>query len=152
MQKVHQIFSNLIGDDEDDSLEADKHYHELWDMIEKPDVIEEIFDQDIASHHWEEMAQTIIGFKRDSAKKTLGSRERQVLNRLMTKVFSATFSHQDAQYGLPRVLHLLHNIATRTMYLELLDEYPATLTQLVHLCIESSMISEQLILIMYNVR
>ncbi|WP_341659633.1 bifunctional [glutamate--ammonia ligase]-adenylyl-L-tyrosine phosphorylase/[glutamate--ammonia-ligase] adenylyltransferase [Vibrio sp.] len=144
MHKVHQIFSHLIGDDEEDSLEVDKHYHELWDMVEKPDVIEGILAQDIASHHWEEMAQTIIGFKRDLAKKTLGPRGRQVLNRLMPKVFCAIFAHKDAQYGLPRVLHLLHRIVTRTTYLELLDEYPAALTQLVRLCTESPMISEQL--------
>ncbi|MYM60903.1 bifunctional [glutamate--ammonia ligase]-adenylyl-L-tyrosine phosphorylase/[glutamate--ammonia-ligase] adenylyltransferase [Vibrio sp. OCN044] len=144
MHKVHQVFSNLIGDDEEDSLDVDKHYHELWDMVAKPDVIEGILAQDIASEHWAEMAQTIIGFKRDLAKKTLGPRGRQVLNRLMPKVFSAIFAHRDAQYGLPRVLHLLNRIVTRTTYLELLDEYPAALIQLVRLCTESPMISEQL--------
>lgn len=67
-----------------------------------------------------------------------------MLNRLMPKVFDAVFAHPDAQFGLSRVLHLLHNICTRTTYLELLDEHPAALVQLVRLCTASPMISEQL--------
>lgn len=39
---------------------------------------------------------------------------------------------------------MLQRIVTRTTYLELLDEYPAALTQLVRLCTESPMVSEQL--------
>jgi glutamate-ammonia-ligase adenylyltransferase len=62
----------------------------------------------------------------------------------MPKIFSAIYSHKDAQFGLPRVLHLLHRIVTRTTYLELLDEHSAALTQLVRLCTASPMISEQL--------
>ena len=144
MHNVHQVFTCLIGDDEEESLEVAKHYHELWDMVEKLDVIEGILAQDIGSQEWADMAQTIISFKRELAKKTLGPRGREVLNRLMPKVFCAIYSHRDAKYGLPRVLHLLHKIVTRTTYLELLDEYPAALTQLVRLCTESPMISEQL--------
>ena len=90
------------------------------------------------------MASTIIQFKKDLSKKTLGPRGREVLNRLMPKIFAAIYSHQDAKFGLPRVLHLLHKIVTRTTYLELLDEHPAALTQLVRLCTASPMISEQL--------
>ncbi|GLT18161.1 glutamate-ammonia-ligase adenylyltransferase [Vibrio zhanjiangensis] len=145
MHNVHHIFISLIGDDDDDdSLEVAKHFHELWDMVDKPDVIEEILAHDIGSPLWTEMAQTITRFKQDLAKKTLGPRGRQVLNRLMPKAFCAIYSHQDAQYGLPCVLSLLNKIVTRTTYLELLDEYPAALTQLVRLCTESPMISEQL--------
>ncbi|MBU2897225.1 bifunctional [glutamate--ammonia ligase]-adenylyl-L-tyrosine phosphorylase/[glutamate--ammonia-ligase] adenylyltransferase [Vibrio hepatarius] len=144
MQNVHLVFTSLIGDDEEESLEVAKHFHELWDMVEKLDVIEGILAQDIGSQEWAEMAQTIILFKRDLAKKTLGPRGREVLNRLMPKVFGAIYSHRDAKYGLPRVLHLLNKIVTRTTYLELLDTYSAALTQLVRLCTESPMISEQL--------
>lgn len=67
-----------------------------------------------------------------------------MLNHLMPKVFSAAFAHPEAQFGLPRVFFLLHSIVTRTTYLELLDEHPAALTQLVRLCTASPMISQQL--------
>ncbi|NRF64150.1 bifunctional [glutamate--ammonia ligase]-adenylyl-L-tyrosine phosphorylase/[glutamate--ammonia-ligase] adenylyltransferase [Vibrio coralliilyticus] len=144
MHNVHQVFNNLIGDEEEECAEVAKHFHELWDMAEKPDVIEAVLEQDIGTTEAAEMASTIIQFKKDLAKKTLGPRGREVLNRLMPKIFAAIYSHQDAKFGLPRVLHLLHKIVTRTTYLELLDEHPAALTQLVRLCTASPMISEQL--------
>ncbi|WP_333005190.1 bifunctional [glutamate--ammonia ligase]-adenylyl-L-tyrosine phosphorylase/[glutamate--ammonia-ligase] adenylyltransferase [Vibrio coralliilyticus] len=144
MHNVHQVFNNLIGDEEEECSEVAKHFHELWDMAEKPDVIEAVLEQDICTTEAAEMASTIIQFKKDLAKKTLGPRGREVLNRLMPKIFAAIYSHQDAKFGLPRVLHLLHKIVTRTTYLELLDEHPAALTQLVRLCTASPMISEQL--------
>ncbi|EOV4648094.1 bifunctional [glutamate--ammonia ligase]-adenylyl-L-tyrosine phosphorylase/[glutamate--ammonia-ligase] adenylyltransferase [Vibrio parahaemolyticus] len=145
MNKVHQVFETLIGDDEEDEGSTiARHFHELWDMANKQDVLELILDQDIQVEEPAIFSKAIINFKADLAKKTLGPRGREVLNRLMPKVFDAVFAHPDAQFGLPRVLHLLHNICTRTTYLELLDEHPAALVQLVRLCTASPMISEQL--------
>ncbi|EJG1560349.1 bifunctional [glutamate--ammonia ligase]-adenylyl-L-tyrosine phosphorylase/[glutamate--ammonia-ligase] adenylyltransferase [Vibrio parahaemolyticus] len=145
MNKVHQVFETLIGDDEEDEGSTiARHFHELWDMANKQDVLELILEQDIQVEDPAIFSKAIINFKADLAKKTLGPRGREVLNRLMPKVFDAVFAHPDAQFGLPRVLHLLHNICTRTTYLELLDEHPAALVQLVRLCTASPMISEQL--------
>ncbi|MDF2153285.1 bifunctional [glutamate--ammonia ligase]-adenylyl-L-tyrosine phosphorylase/[glutamate--ammonia-ligase] adenylyltransferase [Vibrio sp. CAU 1672] len=145
MAKVHAVFESLIGDDEEDEgSTVARHFHELWDMAKKPDVTEHVLEQDIQTEHAAEMAKVIMQFKIDLAKKTLGPRGREVLNKLMPKVFDAIYAHPDAQFGLPRVLHLLHNICTRTTYLELLDEHPAALVQLVRLCTASPMISEQL--------
>ncbi|HHC6499665.1 TPA: bifunctional [glutamate--ammonia ligase]-adenylyl-L-tyrosine phosphorylase/[glutamate--ammonia-ligase] adenylyltransferase [Vibrio parahaemolyticus] len=145
MNKVHQVFETLIGDDEEDEGSTiARHFHELWDMANKQDVLELILEQDIQVEEPAIFSKAIINFKADLAKKTLGPRGREVLNRLMPKVFDAVFAHPDAQFGLPRVLHLLHNICTRTTYLELLDEHPAALVQLVRLCTASPMISEQL--------
>ncbi|MEL7292139.1 MAG: bifunctional [glutamate--ammonia ligase]-adenylyl-L-tyrosine phosphorylase/[glutamate--ammonia-ligase] adenylyltransferase [Pseudomonadota bacterium] len=144
MANVHAVFADLIGDDEDDQQEVAQHFIELWDMAAKQDVLEHILEQDIEVEQPQSMAATIIQFKQDLAKKTLGPRGREVLNRLMPKIFSALYAHPDAKFGLPRVLHLLNKIATRTTYLELLDEHPAALVQLVRLCTASPMISEQL--------
>ncbi|EOV4223409.1 bifunctional [glutamate--ammonia ligase]-adenylyl-L-tyrosine phosphorylase/[glutamate--ammonia-ligase] adenylyltransferase [Vibrio parahaemolyticus] len=145
MNKVHQVFETLIGDDEEDEGSTiARHFHELWDMANKQYVLELILEQDIQVEEPAIFSKAIINFKADLAKKTLGPRGREVLNRLMPKVFDAVFAHPDAQFGLPRVLHLLHNICTRTTYLELLDEHPAALVQLVRLCTASPMISEQL--------
>ncbi|RJX70481.1 bifunctional [glutamate--ammonia ligase]-adenylyl-L-tyrosine phosphorylase/[glutamate--ammonia-ligase] adenylyltransferase [Vibrio sinensis] len=144
MQRVHQVFTQLIGDDEEESSDVAKHYHELWDMARDKGVVEHILEQDIQVSQPGQMAEQIIQFKADLAKKTLGPRGREVLTRLMPKIFSAVFAHPDAEFGLSRVLHLLHKIVTRTTYLELLDEHPAALVQLVRLCTASPMISEQL--------
>ncbi len=145
MSRVHQVFDSLIGDDEEDEdSNVARHFHELWDMAKKQDVLEHILQQDIQVEDFASCAKTIIEFKQDIGKKTLGPRGREVLTRLMPKVFDAIFAHPDAQFGLPRVLYLLHKICTRTTYLELLDEHPAALIQLVRLCTASPMISEQL--------
>lgn len=145
MANVHQVFAALIGDDEEEEENTiAKHFHELWDMAHKPDVIDSILQQDLACAQSSDIAKVLIQFKDDLAKKTLGPRGRDVLNRLMPKVFQAIFQHPDAEFGLSRVLHLMYKIVTRTTYLELLDEHPAALTQLVRLCTASPMISEQL--------
>ncbi len=144
MANVHAVFATLIGEEEEEQQDIAKHFTELWDMAAKQDVIEHILEHDIQADDPQKMAQTIIQFKQDLAKKTLGPRGREVLNKLMPKIFSAIYSHQDAKFGLPRVLHLLHKIVTRTTYLELLDEHQAALVQLVRLCTASPMISEQL--------
>ncbi|MDC5856068.1 bifunctional [glutamate--ammonia ligase]-adenylyl-L-tyrosine phosphorylase/[glutamate--ammonia-ligase] adenylyltransferase [Vibrio europaeus] len=144
MASVHAVFATLIGEEEEEQQDIAKHFTELWDMAAKQDVIEHILEHDIQADDPQQMAQTIIQFKQDLAKKTLGPRGREVLNKLMPKIFSAIYSHQDAKFGLSRVLHLLHKIVTRTTYLELLDEHQAALVQLVRLCTASPMISEQL--------
>lgn len=143
MQAVHQIFNGLVGDEDDEAQDVEMHFHELWDMAQKEEVIEVI----LVDMHVQEpvrCAEIIRNFKRDLAKKTLGPRGREVLNRLMPKIFKAVFEHKDAVFGLPRVLNLIYQISTRTTYLELLDEHRGALAQLVRLCIASPMISEQL--------
>ncbi|PJC85540.1 bifunctional [glutamate--ammonia ligase]-adenylyl-L-tyrosine phosphorylase/[glutamate--ammonia-ligase] adenylyltransferase [Vibrio sp. HA2012] len=144
MHRVHTVFEALIGEEDEESSPVAQHFSELWDMVHKPEVIEHVLREDLHSDSAQADQQTITRFKDDIAKKTLGPRGREVLNRLMPKVFQAVFAHPDACYGLSRVLHLLYRIVTRTAYLELLEENPAALTQLVHLCTASPMISEQL--------
>ncbi|WP_375751409.1 bifunctional [glutamate--ammonia ligase]-adenylyl-L-tyrosine phosphorylase/[glutamate--ammonia-ligase] adenylyltransferase [Vibrio sp. HN007] len=144
MRNVRSVFETLIGEDEEEATHVERHFSELWDMVHNPDVIEHILKEDLSSEDVETDAQVIRSFKADIAKKTLGPRGREVLNRLMPKLFQAIYQHQDAKFGLPRVLSLMHKILTRTTYLELLDEHPAALKQLVRLCTASPMISEQL--------
>ncbi|KUJ00315.1 bifunctional [glutamate--ammonia ligase]-adenylyl-L-tyrosine phosphorylase/[glutamate--ammonia-ligase] adenylyltransferase [Vibrio sp. MEBiC08052] len=145
MVRVHQIFRDLIGD-EDDSQETpvEPVYQELWDMADKPEVVADILQKDLALAAESKVADVLLQFKTELAKKTLGPRGREVMNHLMPKVFQAVFRHPDAQFGFSRVLYLLQRIATRTTYLELLDEHPAALMQLTRLCTASPMISEQL--------
>ncbi len=146
MENVHQVFGELIGqaEDEQETNEVAPHFHELWDMAHNPEVVESVLQQDLNVENAADKRSTICQFKQDLAKKTLGPRGREVINRLMPKVFNAIYAHKDAEFGLARVLHVLHKIVTRTTYLELLEEHPAALVQLVRLCTASPMISEQL--------
>jgi glutamate-ammonia-ligase adenylyltransferase len=145
MGNVHQIFLELIGEIASENEQTPAcPYQELWDMADKAEVVADIIAHDLTLPEDANVAQTLTQFKSELAKKTLGPRGREVLNHLMPKVFQAVFSHPDGRFGFPRVLFLLQNIVTRTTYLELLDEHPAALTQLVRLCTASPMISEQL--------
>lgn len=144
MQNVHQVFVDLIGEEEESEDSVAPHFVEMWDMASEADVLETILQQDVGSEHAVALAEVIVRFKQDLAKKTLGPRGREVLVRLMPKVFETVFAHKDAQFGLARVLHLLNRIVTRTTYLELLEEHPGALKQLVRLCTASPMISEKL--------
>jgi len=145
MSAVHSVFSLLIGE-ENESRENDvpHEYYDLWDRAESNEWVIDILDNELNVTNAEGAAQCISGFKSDVAKKTLGPRGRDVLNRMMPKVLKTSLDHEDAEFGLSRVLTLVQNIVTRTTYLELLDEHPAALVQLVHLCTASPMISEQL--------
>ncbi len=145
MQQVHDIFDGLIGDSEDAAEDdVDQVYAELWDQVEHREALSLVLSSLSDEAHQSSLCDELIHFQQDISKKTLGPRGRDVLNRLMPKVFEQVFSHSDAPYGLARVLHLLRQIVTRTTYLELLDEHPMALKQLVHLCTASPMISEQL--------
>lgn len=144
MLSVHQIFELLIGEEDEPQTGANEQFHELWNLSDKPVMVQQILTEDIGVGEPDSLSKTIAEFNQDLAKKTLGPRGREVLNQLMPKLFSAVFDQPDARFGLARVLHLLNKIVTRTTYLELLDRHPAALAQLVHLCTASPMISQQL--------
>lgn len=98
MAKVHAVFVTLIGDEEDEVSPVERHFNELWDMAHNPEVIEQILQNDLACQNAATMSEQIIQFKADLAKKTLGPRGREVLNRLMPKLF---------QPSLPMPMHNL---------------------------------------------
>ncbi|MDW6002969.1 bifunctional [glutamate--ammonia ligase]-adenylyl-L-tyrosine phosphorylase/[glutamate--ammonia-ligase] adenylyltransferase [Vibrio mangrovi] len=145
MDRVHRVFGTLIGhEEENEETPVEPVYQELWDMADRPEVVADILQKDLSFATESNIADALLQFKSELAKKTLGPRGREVMNHLMPKVFQTVFNHPDAQFGFPRVLYLLQRIATRTTYLELLDEHPAALAQLTRLCTASPMISEQL--------
>ncbi|POB69219.1 bifunctional glutamine synthetase adenylyltransferase/deadenyltransferase, partial [Vibrio vulnificus] len=72
MAKVHAVFVNLIGDEEDEVSPVERHFNELWDMSHNPEVIEQILQNDLACQNCATTSEQIIQFKADLAKKTLG--------------------------------------------------------------------------------
>lgn len=70
MANVHQVFAALIGDDdEEEENTIAKHFHELWDMAHKPEVIDSILQQDLACAQPSDISKVLIQFKEDLAKK-----------------------------------------------------------------------------------
>lgn len=144
MQDVHDIFDNLIGDEEEGEEEKiAAEFSEIWDAARDPELVEKILT-DMTAQHAEEQARALLRFKEELAKRTLGPRGREVVNRLMPVMLSHIVCRQDAIAVLERVLKLLICIATRTTYLELLDEHHGAITQLVRLCGASPMVAEKL--------
>lgn len=145
MSQVHGVFELLIGDEnqEPENQIAD-HFRELWDLAYDEEVVQQILSELLGDEKARGLCSQLLSFKADLAKKTLGPRGREVLNRLMPKVFHAVFAQKGAQYSLPRVMALLNKISTRTTYLELLDEHSTALEHLVRLCAASPMVAEQL--------
>ncbi|ORT48282.1 bifunctional glutamine-synthetase adenylyltransferase/deadenyltransferase [Vibrio sp. qd031] len=145
MSQVHSVFEQLIGDEEEDGDAAvPRHFAEMWDNAADSELVINVIESDLGHPAAEALTRTIIEFKQELGKRTLGPRGREVLNHLMPKLFEKAFSNADVEFGLPRVLHVLNRISTRTTYLELLDEHPGALSQLVRLCTASPMISELL--------
>ncbi|USH02093.1 bifunctional [glutamate--ammonia ligase]-adenylyl-L-tyrosine phosphorylase/[glutamate--ammonia-ligase] adenylyltransferase [Grimontia kaedaensis] len=144
MQGVHDIFDNLIGDEEENEEEKiGAEFSEIWDAARDPDLVEKILN-DMQAQSAEDQAKALLRFKEELAKRTLGPRGREVVNRLMPIMLSHIVCRTDAMAVLERVLKLLVRIATRTTYLELLDEHHGAITQLVRLCSASPMVAEQL--------
>ncbi|OEE89208.1 bifunctional glutamine synthetase adenylyltransferase/deadenyltransferase [Enterovibrio norvegicus FF-162] len=144
MLGVHTVFDDLIGDEEDNGeTKIDADFGEIWDAARDPDLVEKILI-DMSAANPVEKAQALLRFKEELAKRTLGPRGREVLNRLMPVVLSNIVCRENSLAVLERVLKLLVSIATRTTYLELLDEHHGAITQLVRLCSASRMVAEQL--------
>lgn len=147
MQHVHTVFGQLIGDEEEQSHEVEGIYQELWSVANDSEqlvyVLQDLSEK-IQEKELPQLANELALFKSELARRTLGPRGREVMSHLMPKLLQAIFDHPEGEFGLARVLNVLSKITTRTTYLELLDEHPAALSQLVRLCTASPMISELL--------
>ncbi|OOE88312.1 bifunctional [glutamate--ammonia ligase]-adenylyl-L-tyrosine phosphorylase/[glutamate--ammonia-ligase] adenylyltransferase [Salinivibrio sharmensis] len=143
MQAVNQVFSGLIGEDEQETdTDVDTEYHDLWAMardVENAHLI--LAGIDLPDTN---IAEQLLAFKQELAKRTVGPRGREVLNRLMPVMLSKLLTLPQPQQVLPHITHLLLNISTRTTYLELLDEHPGAIDQLLRLCTASPMVAEKL--------
>ncbi|CAM4181317.1 bifunctional [glutamate--ammonia ligase]-adenylyl-L-tyrosine phosphorylase/[glutamate--ammonia-ligase] adenylyltransferase [Vibrio neonatus] len=147
MANVHSVFEELIGDEEEHGHSIDAVYMELWSLAKDPEQVLTILHElslDVKEKELSELSNSLCHFKSELAKKTLGPRGREVIRHLMPKLLYTVLSHPEGEFGLERVLTVLAKIVTRTTYLELLDEHPAALEQLVRLCTASPMITELL--------
>lgn len=164
MNAVHVIFDDIVGDDKEKEASptrSDELYCEIWDAARDQALICQILSdvpfidvQEIKNEQSDEKycaaslalkkAQILFNFKQDIIKRTLGPRGREVLNNLMPVILNHTLSLADQGLTFERVLQLLTRIATRTTYLELLDENHSAIVQLVKLCHASPMVAAQL--------
>ncbi|MGL4269258.1 MAG: bifunctional [glutamate--ammonia ligase]-adenylyl-L-tyrosine phosphorylase/[glutamate--ammonia-ligase] adenylyltransferase [Plesiomonas sp.] len=149
MSAVRAVFAHLIGE-EDDSAEEEPQlqlYQDLWlgrlSSEESLRLCPSSADEEVPGAR---LLRVVDDFHREVDKRTLGPRGREVLNRLMPRLLSTCLAHPQATVLLPRIIHLMSRIVTRTTYLELLAEHSTVLTHLMTLCAASPWVAEQLAL------
>ncbi|AKE94586.1 bifunctional [glutamate--ammonia ligase]-adenylyl-L-tyrosine phosphorylase/[glutamate--ammonia-ligase] adenylyltransferase [Cronobacter sakazakii] len=146
MAGVRRVFNELIGDEEPGTGEEalNEGWRELWhDALDADDDTPVL--SELGAESRMRFLATLADFRKETEKRTIGPRGRQVLDNLMPPLLNAVCaSPDDAALALSRVTPLLTGIVTRTTYLELLSEYPGALKHLIRLCAASPMVASQL--------
>ena len=148
-QNVRAIFNELIGEDEQESDDAENPLLATWrDILHyqmtEDELASQLKDYPVEPCDYPIIFQQLSTTFQDWVKRSIGVRGREVLRKLMPKVADQLFNQTNYLVLLPRILNILDKINTRTTYLELLLEKEQILPQLMQLCGKSIMISEQI--------
>jgi len=146
MQQIHHQFDLLIGD------EPDAHVAEPWEELElywQQQVVVEDLRQYLTAYSADEadtLALLLAEFQQDMQKRSMGQRGQQVLDKLVPQLLWQVLHSDsfDKSSLLQQLFALLKAIYRRTSYLELLNEHPAAVKQLIRLCTASHWIGGQL--------
>jgi len=144
MQAVHQEFSLLIGEENPNHQLEDQHWVTLWDSRwddeESIAWINKAQPQWLADNAW----QMLADFRTDIAKRSIGSRGRQVLDKLLPLLIGHIAQLNADEVTLERILLIIKKVVTRTAYIELLYENEGALKHLIRLCQASSWVAEHI--------
>ncbi|MBV6523829.1 bifunctional [glutamate--ammonia ligase]-adenylyl-L-tyrosine phosphorylase/[glutamate--ammonia-ligase] adenylyltransferase [Ursidibacter maritimus] len=148
-QNVRAVFNELIGEDEQENDQAENTLLATWRdilhyQITEEDLASQLKDYPVEPRDYPIIFQQLSTTFQDWVKRSIGVRGREVLRKLMPKVADQLFNQPNYLVLLPRILNILDKINTRTTYLELLLEKEQILPQLMQLCGQSIMISEQI--------
>ena len=149
LHAIHHQFVLLIGEPDalDDPLEDDMMSlcQDIWQL---PLSLEEIASNlaDANAEYADNIATIITETKADLAKKTLGPKGTESLNKLLPLILHdlADFDQSRQSDLLRRLLAVIHSVTGRTTYLELMVENAGVRNQLSKLCDASPWIAEQI--------
>ncbi len=140
MEKIHRHFKETVGGQ--DSEEVNELWtQQLWNVQEDSDANSLMSGQGIED---EALWPALKNWRTSVAKRTIGPRGRDTLDKLMPKLLHEFRHLQQPSKAFASVTKVLDQILTRTTYLELLFENPGARQQLVSLCLASPWIGEQL--------
>tara|TARA_R110000744_G_scaffold20143_6_gene52927 strand:+ start:4232 stop:7231 length:3000 start_codon:yes stop_codon:yes gene_type:complete len=153
MQGIHQQFGELIGEESPNRQAVDQYWTTLWDsqwsdeesitwIEQSPQLLDNT--DGVKFSHSESLWLTLRDFRREMIKRSMGSRGRHVLDKLIPTLLWHLAELKLTDQTLARVLGVLTTVATRTAYLELLFENEGALKQLIHLCRNSSWVAEHI--------
>ena len=147
MDGVHEKFEQLIGVESPNNQSGDQHWSVLWNSHWSDEESIAWVEQEQTIHNavfWnsKNIWHLLSDFRDDISKRSIGSRGRQVLDKLIPLLICHIQQAKQAEFVLERVFHVFKKIATRTAYLELLFENEGALKQLIHLCQASSWVTD----------
>ncbi|XQW84188.1 bifunctional [glutamate--ammonia ligase]-adenylyl-L-tyrosine phosphorylase/[glutamate--ammonia-ligase] adenylyltransferase [Thalassotalea piscium] len=145
MAGVHAEFNVLIGEESPHHQAEDHHWTTLWDGQWDDEESIEWITQSQPQWPAEKMWLSLKNFREEAKKYSIGSRGRQVLDKLIPLLLSYLVDLDADETALARILLIINKVSTRTAYLELLYENEGALKHLVKLCQMSQWVAEHII-------
>ncbi|WP_019001077.1 bifunctional [glutamate--ammonia ligase]-adenylyl-L-tyrosine phosphorylase/[glutamate--ammonia-ligase] adenylyltransferase [Succinimonas amylolytica] len=146
MHEVHREFSAIISEPAEEKDEEDPVFMDLWLVSLTPDEIEELLEKNFRDvSDIPGLATEIVHLKKELHSRSIGPNGREILNRLMPYFLGrlALFD-EDVLPTFKRISRLIWCICQRTTYMQLLLENNGVAEQVLKLCHESELISEQI--------
>lgn len=143
MAAVHREFVAVVGEEK----EAPAHLEQLWLDLWRTELDAAELEQLLTAQGVAEpvpLCAALLRFKEEYKRRQVGPQGRIALDWLMPELLRLVVASREPARLFERVCTLLTRIFTRSAYLQLLAENPAALRQLVRLCDESNLVSEQL--------
>ncbi|TRX54070.1 bifunctional [glutamate--ammonia ligase]-adenylyl-L-tyrosine phosphorylase/[glutamate--ammonia-ligase] adenylyltransferase [Thalassomonas sp. M1454] len=144
MELVNSEFNLLIGEESEQSNDADEHWVTYWHADWQDEEAINWIEQSQANWPCERIHHLIKHFKLDAKKRSIGQRGRIILDKLVPVLLGLLVDENDPEITLERTLLVLSRITTRTAYLELLYENAPAFKHLLKLCRASEWIAEYL--------
>ncbi|MCF7501647.1 bifunctional [glutamate--ammonia ligase]-adenylyl-L-tyrosine phosphorylase/[glutamate--ammonia-ligase] adenylyltransferase [Pseudoalteromonas sp. L1] len=134
MASIHSEFEQVIGFESDNVDPCESAFISAWEMTD-------VSLMDDANLAWQ---QALDDFKTRLTKAKVGSRGRDILDKLMPLLLKQLTVSKASSDAFTMICQVLNKIISRTAYLELLYENPGALNQLVALCCHSKWIGEHI--------
>ncbi|CCQ09927.1 Glutamate-ammonia-ligase adenylyltransferase [Pseudoalteromonas luteoviolacea B = ATCC 29581] len=135
---VREEFKQVIGEEPPQDMASVEQYSGLWDSNDLSGL--RSLDEE-AKALWQ---QSIKIVKEKIRKKPIGSRGRDILDKLMPRLIVSVIEAKFTTEVFERVAQVIEKVASRTTYLELLYENQGALAQLIKLCGHSLWIAEHI--------
>ncbi len=131
---VHAEFVKLHSNSEVELI--DDNWQLLWrGVVADNDQLDQLStDKDFIN--------ALKSYAKSKAYRSLESKGRRIVDRLMPKVLELVVDNEQSQQTLNRILTVLSAIGGRSAYLSLLDQFPVAAKQLIQLCALSSWVSQ----------
>jgi len=142
MASVHHEFHQLIGEENPSRQQQDNQWQILWDSDWSDEEAIEWISQVEPGWQAKSVWLLLCDFRLELTKRSIGSRGRQVLGKLLPLLLSHLAGIKVNEVTVGRILTVINKIMTRTAYLELLYENEAALIHLIKLCQASSWIAQ----------